>query len=422
MSDGSVILNQNQTAGSNIAVWVDATQRCHQEVVLQTQLGSNDPVSISNNNPLPIWGPNASLTPAINTNPIKIAGAYNTSPPAVTNGQMVDLQTDASGNLKVNIAAGAAAGGTSIQDGTAFTRGTTPETPAAGVVSTNNPALTAGNAGALSLDTLGNLRVLPYGTLIDAGTFTRGTNFELPVGAAVDSTAPTLTAGKAAALSLDTAGNLRVNVVTGGGAGGTSLADGSTFTRNTTLETPVGGAVDSSSPTLTAGKLAALSLDTAGNLRVNLVAGGIASGSAGSPSTNVVTMQGITGMTPLAIQVTPGSAPGSSRSRVAAAASTNANNLKTSAGAVLAYGLYNNTASPRYFRFFDKASAPTPGTDTPAWTIIIPASGGANIDLGGSGGIPFNTGIGYDITAGNATDGDTTACAANDVHGFVLWK
>jgi hypothetical protein len=46
-------------------------------------------------------------------NPVKVGGEYNSTPVTVTTGQQYALQLDANGYLKVNTAAGAAAGGTS---------------------------------------------------------------------------------------------------------------------------------------------------------------------------------------------------------------------------------------------------------------------------------------------------------------------
>jgi hypothetical protein len=112
------------------------------------------------------------------------------------------------------------------------------------------------------------------------------------------------------------------------------------------------------------------------------------------------------------------SSSGGTRSRIKSAASTNSTNLKASAGRVYALDLTNNTGSMVWFKLFDKASAPTAGTDTPAWTIGIPANGGRTIDW--SNGVPFANGIGYTITGGK-TDGDTTNTAADDVHGMILW-
>jgi hypothetical protein len=106
--------------------------------------------------------------------------------------------------------------------------------------------------------------------------------------------------------------------------------------------------------------------------------------------------------------------------RIAAAAGTNATSVKTSAGSVNAIIAGNNAASARYVKFYDKASAPVVGTDTPLFTLILEASiAPALIKL--DMGIPFSSGIAYAITGGVA-DSDTTAVTANDVHGCIVWS
>lgn len=61
-------------------------------------------------------------------------------------------------------------------------------------------------------------------------------------------------------------------------------------------------------------------------------------------------------------------------------ASTNATVVKASAGQVYGWALGNTNASPRYLKLYNKASAPTVGTDTPTQTIIIPGNtGGAGL-------------------------------------------
>ncbi len=112
---------------------------------------------------------------------------------------------------------------------------------------------------------------------------------------------------------------------------------------------------------------------------------------------------------------------GATLSRVKAAATTNATLLKGGTGRVLSFALYNNASASRAFKFYDKATIPVPGTDIPKFTVILPAAGGANIDLSGASGLEFSAGIGYAITA-NVADSDTTAVALDDVHGFVSWK
>lgn len=138
--------------------------------------------------------------------------------------------------------------------------------------------------------------------------------------------------------------------------------------------------------------------------------------------TNIIGKFGIDQTTPgttNGITPVPATAGGPSEARIMSAASTNATSTKASAGQVYGWYLYNNTASAKFFKFYNKASSPTVGTDTPARTISIPANGGTNVEF--SMGIPMGTGIAYAIT-GAIADSDTTAVAANDVTGFFLYK
>ena len=116
---------------------------------------------------------------------------------------------------------------------------------------------------------------------------------------------------------------------------------------------------------------------------------------------------------------TPATSGGPSKARVMSAASTNATSTKASAGQIYGWYFYNNTASAKFVKFYNKASSPTVGTDTPTETIAIPSNGGTNIEF--SMGVPYATGIAYAIT-GAIADNDTTAVAANDVTGFFLYK
>jgi hypothetical protein len=69
-------------------------------------------------------------------------------------------------------------------------------------------------------------------------------------------------------------------------------------------------------------------------------------------------------------------ANGATRSRINAAASTNATSLKASAGQAYSIDVFNVAAYPVYLKLYNKASAPTVGTDTPIATIPVPAGGG----------------------------------------------
>lgn len=105
--------------------------------------------------------------------------------------------------------------------------------------------------------------------------------------------------------------------------------------------------------------------------------------------------------------------------RLISAASTNATSLKGSAGAIGFIYAVNLNAAVRYLKLYNKASAPTVGTDTPIATLAIPASTtGAGFVLAIPGGIYFSTGIAYATTVGIA-DADTASVAANEIILFM---
>jgi len=107
------------------------------------------------------------------------------------------------------------------------------------------------------------------------------------------------------------------------------------------------------------------------------------------------------------------------RYRVVAAATTNAANIKASAGNVYGLNLVNVAAAARWVRLFNKATAPVPGTDTPTDTYQLAA--GADLTVSWSLGLPFSLGIGIDIT-GAAPDNDATATAVGDVIAHVEYQ
>jgi len=95
----------------------------------------------------------------------------------------------------------------------------------------------------------------------------------LLVGAEFNTAPTTITSGNASPLQLDSAGNLLVNVKAGGASGGTSSGFGSSFPASGTAV----GAKDS-----TGANMAALNLDASGNLKVNVAAGGASGGTSSS--------------------------------------------------------------------------------------------------------------------------------------------
>ena len=93
-------------------------------------------------------------------------------------------------------------------------------------------------------------------------------------------------------------------------------------------------------------------------------------------------------------------------SKVVCAATTNATSVKASAGKIYRIDAFNSDTVGYWVKFYNKASAPTVGTDVPVATKFVPAGGGFVIES--TLGIPYTTGIALAATL-NATDADTVA-------------
>lgn len=546
MADTSVQLNTG-SGGASLATYQDTNTIDHQRVVLEMQ-SSGDPVHINGAHPLPVDGSGvtqpisgavsvsnfpatqpvsgtvtanagsgtmavsaaslplptgastAAKQPALGTagvastdvltmqgiasmTPLLVNGSGVTQPISGNVGQgtpgsgisawpikIVEDTTNTSVNagdatnkaIRVNVVAGAGSGGTALADASTFTRGTTSETPVGGIAETSAPTLTNGKAAAFSLDLNGNLRVVTSGSgggssINDGATFTRGTTPETTAGGIAETSAPTLTNGKAGSLSLTLAGGLRVD-----GSGATQPISG-TVTANAgsgtfaisaaSLPLPTGaatnstvaalqvaqasttsgqsgtlmlGAVTTGAPTYTTAQTSPFSLDTAGNVRVT-VSNGISSGTAGAPNSAVLSIQGITSMTPIKTDGSGVTQPVSIAATVSvtdvpatsggwskwSTPHDNSNTplttkaaVKGSAGQLGGYIIYNPNASVAYVQVFDAATtgAVTLGTTRPDMVIPIPASSGANLEIGK--GAAFASGI---VVAATTADSNATA-------------
>lgn len=96
--------------------------------------------------------------------------------------------------------------------------------------------------------------------------------------------------------------------------------------------------------------------------------------------------------------------------------------IKSTAGQVGGWALFNINASPRYLKIYNTSSAPVVGTTVPQIRLLIPgntAGGGANVEV--ANGISFTTGIGIGVTSG-ITDGDITFPTSNEVIINLLHK
>ena len=116
----------------------------------------------------------------------------------------------------------------------------------------------------------------------------------------------------------------------------------------------------------------------------------------------------------LRVKITPSSTVGASAfHHLISTASTNATSVKSSAGTINDITLSNAGASVRYFKLYNKASAPTVGTDTPVRTVLIPPNATVNI-TGAPAGLRLSTGIAFAITGGIAV-ADATAVGLSEV-------
>lgn len=101
--------------------------------------------------------------------------------------------------------------------------------------------------------------------------------------------------------------------------------------------------------------------------------------------------------------------------KLIAANSNNATSLKASPGRIEGIELGGIGAAPAYLKLYDKASAPTCGTDTPVKVLIIPAAAtaanGAVNNVTIPDGFSFLVGIAFCVVTGIA-DADNTSVAA----------
>jgi hypothetical protein len=104
---------------------------------------------------------------------------------------------------------------------------------------------------------------------------------------------------------------------------------------------------------------------------------------------------------------------------VESAASTNAAAIKTSNGSLFEITLSNPTATQAFVKIYNKASAPTVGTDTPIMTIPVPAGAFVNVQFG-SQGKRLTAGIAIAVTAAAAKTDTGAAVAGVQIHASYI--
>ncbi|MGB4761861.1 MAG: hypothetical protein WBP12_00725 [Candidatus Saccharimonas sp.] len=104
---------------------------------------------------------------------------------------------------------------------------------------------------------------------------------------------------------------------------------------------------------------------------------------------------------------------------VVTTASTNAASVKSSAGNLYEITVSNVTGTAMYVKLYNKASAPTVGTDVPILTVPVAANAIVNIPLGFVGK-RFNVGIAVAVTGAIAATDTTNATAGAQVNATYL--
>lgn len=240
-----------------------------------------------------------------NVNP----GIATTSAPAYSNNVRVALSLDTSGNLRITCVSGCGgSGGTSAVDNSVFTGGTTSVTPAGALYDTTPPAVTDGNVGVPRMNSNRQIMVdcqvgCSGSSFADNSAFTFGTTAVTIVGAVVDDTATVTVAENSAAAPRMNTNRIMYMLTTDatGTATGTAGAPYRTDPTGTTTQ-PVSGTV-----TVTDGAGALNVIVDSGTTAVtqatatNLNAAVVGTGTAGAPAGNILTVQGVGGMTKLLV-------------------------------------------------------------------------------------------------------------------------
>jgi hypothetical protein len=261
----------------------------------------------------------------------------------------------------------------------------------AGVFNTTLPTLTNGQGGAIQVDAKAQQLVdLNYvaGSAIATGNGTNGGAIRVAV--ASDNTAFAVNA------TLQTGSNTvgKVDVLGNAGAIIDFAGQNASSPANAFL---IGGQFNTSPTTITSGNASPLQLDSNGKLLVNCT--GCSAGST--------------------VSLNPATSGGLTLSHTVTAGSTNATSLKASAGQIYEACFNSNAAYPIFLKFYNKASAPTVGTDTPV--KILEAQAGVPACMRTEEGFTFGTGIAWAATKGIA-DSDATAVLASDGSVEIAYK
>lgn len=119
------------------------------------------------------------------------------------------------------------------------------------------------------------------------------------------------------------------------------------------------------------------------------------------------------------VQIDPQIEGGFNTFHIVSAATTNATNIKSTPGQVFGWFIYNSNAAARKINFHDIPVVPIAGTTLVEFSLVIPATSGANVFT--SIGIFFDRGIAITTVTG-LPDTDSAAVALNDLVINIFYK
>jgi hypothetical protein len=335
-------------------------------------------------------GQNAS-SPA---NSLLIGGQFNTTPTTITSGNSSPFQLDNAGNLLVNVKAGGGSGGTSLADNAAWTAGATAQTPI-------GCEYTSGGATALTTGHVGTPGCTSTRAILSDKSSVGGTALSAAVSAY--GAAPT----------------------------GTEVEGVNAFVTNTNANGQT--TMSASSPVTIASDQSAVAVKAASGAFVAGAIADLAHGQGTMSASVPVAIASNQSSIPMALNTTPtvangngvvpsaGATNGATPYFLASAASTNATNVKASAGTLYHISIQNKSGAIEYILFFNSASAPT-CTGTAVYEITVPSTSatiGGGIVEDFAVGMQFTTGIGICATT---AIGGTGSVAANDLTINLTYK
>jgi len=365
---------------------------------------------VDTNNPLPVTGTlsitqvsvegvDDELAPAA-AKPVRVGGKYNLTPPVLDDGDVASLQLTSSGELKVGPVSVSAVvpgtGATSLgkAEDAAHADGDTGVMALA--VRRDTSGAIAGTSGdyiPLTTDSAGNLRTMVAGGFVAHDAADSGN--PVKVGGKASAAAPTdVSADNDRVDAWYLRNGAQATVVTAAGAliGG-DATNGLDVDVTRLPSLPAG--------TNAIGKLAANSGVDIGDVDVTSISAG----------TNLIGDVGVQPRTTNGLDTFMASGSDGSSILVATAQA-----VKTSAGKVYGYYLYNPEAAVTFVHFYNAGTGSvTVGTTNPLMTLAIPAGSAANLGVNDIG-ITFGTAI---TIAATTTAGGNTAPATGV--SAVIW-